>query len=74
MNERFHFYFQKEKKNLSLDEGMIPYYGGHGAKQFIPEKPEWLGYKMWALTTPLGYELQFEPYQGTCGQQAADSH
>ena len=53
---------------------MIPYYGGYGAKQFIHEKPKRFGYKMWALTTQLGYVFQFEPYQRTSGQQAADSH
>ena len=31
LNERFRIYFPKEK-NLSFDEGMIPYYGRHGAK------------------------------------------
>ena len=68
------FLLSKGKKNLSIDESMIPYYGGYGAKLFIHEKPKRFGYKMWALTTPLGYVLQFEPYQRTCGQQTADSH
>ena len=73
LNERFLLYFQKEK-NLSIDESMIPYYGRHGAKQFIKGKPIHFGYKMWALTTALGYVLQFEPYQGARGRQAADNN
>ena len=72
LNERFLLYFQKQQ-NLSIDESMIPYYGRHGAKQFIRGKPIRFGYKMWALTTPLGYLLQFEPYQGARGRQAADT-
>lgn len=48
---------------------MIPYYGRHGAKQFIRGKPIRFGYKMWSLTTPLGYLLQTEPYQGARGRQ-----
>lgn len=71
LNERFMQYFLKEK-NLSIDESMIPYYGRHGAKQFIRGKPIRFGFKMWALTTALGYVVQFEPYQGARGRQAAD--
>lgn len=72
LNERFLLYFLKEK-NLSIDESMIPYYGRHGAKQFIRGKPIRFGYKMWALTTSLGYVLQFEPYQGARGRQSSDN-
>ncbi|XP_060552737.1 piggyBac transposable element-derived protein 3-like [Ruditapes philippinarum] len=71
LNERFLLYFLKEK-NLSIDESMIPYYGRHGAKQFIRGKPIRFDYKMWALTTALGYVLQFEPYQGAKGHQTHD--
>ena len=73
LNERFLLYFVKER-NLSIDESMIPYYGRHGAKQFIRGKPIRFGFKMWALTTALGYVLQFEPYQGARGRQAADNN
>ena len=69
LNERFLLHFLKER-NLSIDESMIPYYGRHGAKQFIRGKQIRFGYKMWALTTALGYVLQFEPYQGERGRQA----
>ena len=51
---------------------MKPYYGRHGANQFIRGKPIRFGYRMWALTTALGYVLQFEPYQGARGRQAPD--
>ena len=52
-----------------IDESMIPYFGRHGAKQFIHGKPIRFGYNMWALTTPLGYLLQIEPYKGARGRQ-----
>ena len=71
LNERFLLHFLKER-NLSIDESMIPYYGRHGAKQFIRGKQIRFGYKMWALTTTLGYVLQFEPYQGERARQAPD--
>ena len=73
LNERFLQYFLKQK-NLSIDESMIPYYGRHWAKQFIHGKPIPFGFKMWALTTSLGYVLQFEPYQGARGRQAPDNN
>ncbi|XP_053390583.1 piggyBac transposable element-derived protein 3-like [Mercenaria mercenaria] len=74
LNERFLLYFPKQQ-NLSIDESMIPYYGRkrHGAKQFIRGKQIRFGYKMWALTTPLGYLLQFKQYQRARGLQAADT-
>ena len=53
---------------------MIPYYGLHGAKQFFRGKQVRFEYKMWALTTTLGYVLQFEPYQGTRVRQASDMY
>ena len=48
---------------------MIPCFDKHNAKQFIRGKPVRFGYKMWVLTTPLGYVLQFEAYQGARGRQ-----
>ena len=48
---------------------MIPYFDKRSAKQFIRHKPIRFGYKMWVLTTPLGYVLQFEAYQGARGRQ-----
>lgn len=37
--------------------------------QFIRSKPIRFGFKVWVLTTPLGYVLQFDPYQGARGRQ-----
>nr|CAH7741965.1 unnamed protein product [Callosobruchus chinensis] len=48
----------------SVDESMVPYYGGHGSKQFIRGKPIRWGYKIWVGTTSKGYIEWFEPYQG----------
>lgn len=48
----------------SIDEAMVPYYGGHGCKQFIRGKPIRWGYKFWVGSTRLGYVLWFDPYQG----------
>ncbi|XP_060564145.1 piggyBac transposable element-derived protein 3-like, partial [Ruditapes philippinarum] len=53
LNERFLLYFLKEK-NLSIDESMIPYYGRHGAKQFIRGKPIRFGYKINDSTWTMG--------------------
>lgn len=70
LNVKFLLYFTFLKtQHLSIDESMVPYFGKHGAKQFIRGKPIRFGYKMWVLTTPLGYVLQFEPYQGARGRQ-----
>ncbi|XP_050313088.1 piggyBac transposable element-derived protein 3-like [Anthonomus grandis grandis] len=44
---------------------MVPYYGGHGSKQFIRGKPIRWGYKVWVGTTKKGYIEWFEPYQGS---------
>ena len=49
---------------MNVDESMAPYYGRHGAKQFIRGKPIRYGYKIWCLNTPDGYLVQCEPYQG----------
>ncbi|VEN56769.1 unnamed protein product [Callosobruchus maculatus] len=51
LNERF-MDFAPISQNHSVDEAMVPYYGHHGAKQFIKGKPIRYGYKMWAGTTP----------------------
>ena len=50
------------EKNVSIDESMVPYYGSHGCKQYIQNKPVKFGYKMWVAATPLGYTIQFYPY------------
>ena len=52
------------EKNVSIDESMVPYYGRHGCKQYIQNKPVKFGYKLWVAATPLGYAIQFYPYAG----------
>jgi YD repeat-containing protein len=71
MNTAFVAAFCREQ-NLSIDESMVPYYGRHGCKQFIRGKPIRFGYKVWSLNTPLGYMIQFEPYQGKGGVTHAE--
>jgi len=36
-------------EHLSVDESKAPYFGRHGAKQFIHGKPIRFGYKFWCL-------------------------
>ena len=70
LNEKFLLFFNFLKtQNLSIDESMVPYFGRHGAKQFIRGKPIRFGFKVWVLATPLGYVVQFDPYQGARGRQ-----
>lgn len=52
------------EEKYSVDEAMVPYYGGHSCKQFIRGKPIRWGYKFWVGATRLGYILWFDPYQG----------
>ena len=52
------------EKNISIDESMVPYYGRHGCKQYIQNKPVKFGYKLWVVGTPLGYGIQFYHYAG----------
>ena len=52
------------EKNVRIDESMVPYYGRHGFKQYIQNKPVKFGYKLWVAATPLGYAIQFYPYSG----------
>ena len=52
------------EKNVSIDESMVPYYGRHGCKLYIQNKPVKFGYKLWVAATSLGYAIQFYPYAG----------
>ena len=69
LNDRFLTYFIKTQ-DLNIDESMILYYSRHRAKQFIRGKLIRFGFKMWVLTTQIGYVMQFEPYQGAKGRKA----
>ena len=69
LKKRFLKYFPVSQ-NLSVDEAMIPYFGRHGAKQFLRLKPVRFGYKIWCVCTPNGYLVNFEPYQGAGAGEA----
>jgi len=58
----------KPTQHLSVDESMVPYFGRHGAKQYIHGKPIKFGYKLWVIASPLGYGIQFIPYAGKDSQ------
>ena len=51
-------------QNLGELMNPVPYFGGHGAKQYMKGKPTKFGYKIWTAATRLGYVIQFQPYQG----------
>ena len=52
------------EQTVSINESMVPYFGRHGCKQFMKNKPVKFGYKLWVAATPLGYAIQFYPYMG----------
>lgn len=64
LNKKF-IEFAPFNENYSIDEAMVPYYGGHPCKQFIRGKPIRWGYKFWVGATPSGYIVWFDPYQGS---------
>ena len=43
---------------------MDPYFGKHGSKKYIHDKPIMFGFKLWVMATPLGYCIQFRSYGG----------
>ena len=47
---------------------MVPYFGRHGAKQYIHGKPIKLGDKLWVIASPLGYYIRFRQYSGKNSQ------
>ncbi|GFT70827.1 hypothetical protein NPIL_227581, partial [Nephila pilipes] len=52
------------EQQLPVDESMVPYFGHHGYKQFIKGKTVKFGYRVWCLSTKLGYLMPFELYRG----------
>jgi len=52
-------------EHVSIDEGMIKYFGPHPLKQFIRGKPVRFGYKMWILANSTGELLWVQPYAGS---------
>ena len=63
LNSNFKKYFTTN--NYNIDETMIPYYGKHGTKQFIREKPIPFDFKLWCLALPDGYLFHAAPYCGS---------
>jgi len=51
-------------KNLSIDEGMVPYYGQQSYKMFIRGKPIRFGYKLYVLSGNDGYPYHLKIYTG----------
>jgi hypothetical protein len=51
-------------QNISHDEAMVKYFGKHGCKQAIRNKPIRFGYKVWCQNTSNGYLCAFDVYQG----------
>ena len=49
------------EQTVTNDELMVPYFGRHGCKQFMKNKPVKFGYKLWVAATPLRYAIQFNP-------------
>ena len=52
------------EQSVSIDESMVPYFGRHGCKQYMRNKPVKFGYKFWVAATPLGSANQCYPYAG----------
>ena len=63
LNKKFQQYAPNEEF-YSFDESICEYYGRHRCKQFLRGKPIRFGFKIWCGTTPLGYLVWFDPYQG----------
>jgi DNA excision repair protein ERCC-6 len=58
--------------SISHDEAMVEYFGKHGSKQMIKNKPIRIGYKIWCQNSPNGYLIAFDPYQGKTYQGDAE--
>ncbi len=54
----------KHPKDVSIDEGMVKYFGPHPLKQFMRGKPHRFGYKIWIMTSSTGELLVCQPYGG----------
>jgi hypothetical protein len=52
-------------EKVSIDEGMVKYYGPHPLKQFMRGKPHRFGYKIWILASSTGELLACQPYGGS---------
>lgn len=54
----------EKSSEVAIDEQIITFYGHSPAKQFIKEKPDPLGLKIFVATAPDGLPLDFFVYQG----------
>ncbi|KRY50244.1 PiggyBac transposable element-derived protein 3 [Trichinella britovi] len=52
---RHHRQFGIFHEHLSIDEGMLPYYGHHSCKMFIRGKPIRFGSKIWTMSSANDY-------------------
>ena len=60
-------------KNLSIDESMVPYFGGHSCKMFIRGKPICFGYILWCLCGSNDYPYKLSIYTGKDPNSAENS-
>ena len=54
------------EQSVSIDESMVPYFGRHGCKQYMRNKPVKFGYKFWVAATPLKYATHSEGKRHCC--------
>ncbi|KRZ72440.1 PiggyBac transposable element-derived protein 3, partial [Trichinella sp. T8] len=59
---RHHRQFGIFHEHLSIDEGMLPYYGHHSCKMFIRGKPIRFGSKIWTMSSANGYPYALKIY------------
>lgn len=55
---------QKKNQELCVDEMIIPFHGSCSIKQYIPNKPNPVGIKVFVLANPNGVICDFIVYQG----------
>ncbi len=63
MNKTAEAYVRKPQ-NVSVDEGIIKYFGAHPLKQFMRMKPIRCGFKVWIAATAEVELLCYQPYGG----------
>lgn len=54
----------RQPERVSVDEGMVKYFGPHPLKQYMKGKPHRFGYKIWVLASAEGELLACQPYAG----------
>lgn len=62
----------KPRKEIAIDEAMVPFKGRSTLRQYLPAKPTKWGMKVWcACESATGYLLQFSVY---CGKRDGGTH